>query len=625
MSYQFYPTGVRTAAKMWAKFKRPVIDVCDPSAGKGHLFMHAEKGFPGMSDEELPWMKASEGNQIGGERNRAQLRNARRLRFADPRSKLAVEIDGQHHAVLREMGCKILGFDFLQVQSLATCSQVIMNPPFQHGAEHVLHAWDAIYDCELVAIINADSIRNPFSQDRRRLCALIEEHGSVEFFQDEFADDVERRTKVEIALIYLEKVPSQYLDMDSLLGKMKTDAAPAGVLEPEISHALSLPDNFVQDTCYRFQRAVDSIRKACNAQAVAEKLVSEIGVTLADMQAKGVGNDFREATMNIRSNANKAFQERYENAKERAWGQIIRSTLLTNALSNQACRKIEAKASSIYEMEFSEANVLGFLRWTIESMGDIYRDMVCDLFDTIIERSSDNVVFYKSWKSNAKHKVGVRIRRTRFIIPRFSVSEWSGSLDYRSKQFLADIDKVFGYLHDVQGPYDGLVNGFEVNDVRGADRISTRFFDFRYYMGAKTIHFYPKSEAVVEKLNQFVGRLRQWIPGDMAQANADFSKQYERGESLTKEYLERYGKLHRDSLTRASPSTSLVRLIKDEGDADDEQTLERLHTAIGDAHMSHGLNPGPALSHATPSAKAIGYAKTGEHSAQEHQLLLLCD
>lgn len=35
MDYQLFPTGVRTAAKMWAKFKRPVTHVCDPSAGKG--------------------------------------------------------------------------------------------------------------------------------------------------------------------------------------------------------------------------------------------------------------------------------------------------------------------------------------------------------------------------------------------------------------------------------------------------------------------------------------------------------------------------------------------------------------------------------------------------------------
>lgn len=72
-----------------------------------------------------------------------------------------------------------------------------------------------------VAIINAETIRNPFSQDRQRLCSLIECHGSVEFLQDEFTDEVERTTSVEIALIYLEKIPGQYLDVDALMGNLK--------------------------------------------------------------------------------------------------------------------------------------------------------------------------------------------------------------------------------------------------------------------------------------------------------------------------------------------------------------------------------------------------------------------
>lgn len=122
---------------------------------------------------------------------------------------------------LKELGAKIIGYDFLQVSSLATVSNLIMNPPFQQGCAHVLHAWDVLYDAELVAIINAETIRNPFSQDRQRLCSLIECHGSVEFLQDEFTDEVERTTSVEIALIYLEKIPGQYLDVDALMGNLK--------------------------------------------------------------------------------------------------------------------------------------------------------------------------------------------------------------------------------------------------------------------------------------------------------------------------------------------------------------------------------------------------------------------
>lgn len=80
------------------------------------------------------------------------------------------------------------------------------------------------------------------------------------------------------------------------------------------------------------------------------------------------------------------FSKRYEDLKRKAWAQIIRSTLLTDKLSNHARRKLEADAETIYALEFSISNVHGFLAGMIQSMGSIYTDMVLGLFDTIIER-----------------------------------------------------------------------------------------------------------------------------------------------------------------------------------------------------------------------------------------------
>jgi len=400
----------------------------------------------------------------------------------------------------------------------------------------------------------------------------------------------------------------------------KGDNCAGDDLDPQVCTALALPSNFIRDTYHRFVQAVEVSRKASEAVAIANRLTGSIGITLEQMQAKGVGNDFRESAGSIRQAANDDFKGRYDDLKKRAWGQIIRSSLLTDKLSNQARRKVEASAESIYELEFSVANVYGFLSGVIESMGSIYTEMICDLFDTVIERSSDNVVFYKSWKSNRKHRIGVRIRKSRFIIPRFSVSAFGGSLSYESNQFLSDIDKVFGYLHGITGPYDGLVHGFNTNNVLNADRISTRFFDFRFYRGTGTIHFYPKSEEVVEKINLFVGKLRAWIPGDMTEANDDFQRQYEKGESMTKEYMAEYKKSARYSYGRDNPAYQLLKEIK-YGESNDED-LDRLAKAIEQVHETKGLRCGPALT-CTPTVKALPLATPIANSQEPEQLLLL--
>ena len=622
--YQFYPTGERLAAKAWAKFKRPVRHLCDPSAGKGHLIRHAKEGFPGLADEDIPWVAEVEDTEVQEGRFRTRVRDYARQKFSSLPAVSVIEIDVQHHSSLKELGAKIIGYDFMNVSSLASISHVLMNPPFNQGCAHVLHAWDCVYDAELVAIINAETIRNPFSQDRQKLVSLIEKFGSVEFLQDEFTDDVERTTKVEVALVYLEKVPRQYVDIDHLTKGLQRGDSQYSEIDPETCSALALPGNFIQDTCYRFEQAVQAARQASEAQALAAKLRDGLGITLEEMQAKGVGSDYREIASSVREMANADFSERYADLKVRAWSQILRSTILTDKLSNQARRKIEADSKLIYDLEFNAANIHGFLMGVAQSLGDIYTEMILMLFDSIIERSTDNVVFYKSWKSNQKHRIGMRLRKSRFILPRFRMG-FSRSLDYEDERFLADIDKAFHYLHGGVGDFDGLVRATRDNRIETGDRFSSRYFEFRFYRGAQTLHLYPKSVEVMDKLNRFVGKIRQWLPGDMEEANADFIRQYEKGETFSDEYLELSNK-SRPSYDRCNPAYKLLREVQGRSKEEGAPELDRLEKAINEVHEKHGLQCGPALT-GKAELKAITHQPEAEKARpiadEPEQLLLL--
>ncbi|WP_157497264.1 DUF4942 domain-containing protein [Diaphorobacter sp. J5-51] len=610
MDFQFYPTGAHTAARMWAKFKRPIGVVCDPSAGQGHLWMHAQNGFEGVPEEDLPWVVELPDEETQG-RYSIRLRQRARFKFSNEgehrrgrKGFLAVEIDAQHHAALRELGATVLGYDFMDIESLATVDQVIMNPPFADGAKHVLHAWSRVYDAEIVAIVNAETIRNPYSQERKRLVELIDLHGSVEYLHDQFTNNVDRKTDVEVALIYLEKKPEAMFDMDAILRGLKQgDNSRGPEIEPEMCNALALPENFVSNVYRYFVRAVDTARVAAEATAIAVQASNCLGLNLEAMQAKGVGNNAGRESISVRDTANARFQNAYRELKKQAWAQIIRSSLLTNKLSNQARRKVEAEAEAIYQLEFSVANVHGFLSGLFASMGDIYADMVCGLFDNIVGRSNDNVAFYKTWKSNERHRFGMRLKRTRFIIPNFSVT-WGGSLCYESEQFLADIDKVFGYLHGVSESYDGLVQAFNRARSDQGDRISTRYFDFRFYKGAGTMHFYPKSQEVIEKLNRFVGARRQWLPDQMDQANGDFNKQYDEAETLTKKYDDAWKK----SASRRGYISRVYAATNEMQTDEHRETCKSMANCIDKVHEDLGLHCGPALTAAAP-VKALEMAK----------------
>ena len=619
MDYQYYPTGEKTAALMWAKFKRPIRHVCDPSAGKGHLIRHAKEGFPGLDESDIPWLADVQDVDVpNGRFGATRLREYARQKFADLPEVSAIEIDVAHHSSLKELGVKVLGYDFLETSSLATVSHLILNPPFAEGCAHVLHGWDCLHDGEVVAIVNAQTLRNPYTQERRRLVELIERHGSFEYLTDQFVDDVARKTSVEIALIYLEKVPQKYLDVNALLGDLRRGDNEHRELDPEISSALALPGNFISDTYARFELAVGAARNASEQGAIAATTEAALGLTLAEMQAKGVGSEFREMVGSVRSAANEDFKRRYDVLKKKAWSQIIRSSLLNDKLSNQARRKVEASAQDIYELEFTVANVHGFLAGVMQSLGDVYQQMLVDMFDSIIGRSSDNVVFYRSYKSNEKHRIGMRLRRSRFILPRFRMG-FGGSLDYEDERFLADIDRCWGVLNGINGHYDGLVEAVKKNDLRSSDRYQSRFFSFRYYKGTQTIHFYPNDSEVMEKMNRFVGKLRRWLPGDMEEANADFAEQYNSGETLTKEYLQEYSRGSLRSIDR--PHYKLLRRVQgcsDDGDFE----LDRLDLAIERVHESKGLQCGPALT-SEPSSGAGMVCDERGHKPPPSQMLLL--
>lgn len=582
MDFQFYPTGKRTAARMFTKITTQVTHVCDPSAGRGHLLRYLKEA---QEEQRRDWRyRAHKGDLDMGE--------VSKLDIAHNAQYSAIEIDAQHHPTLKEDEVQILGYDFLQIDSLASVSHVLMNPPFASGARHVLHAWDAVYDAEVIAIVNAETIRNPFSKERQRLVDLIGQHGSVEFFKDEFTDEVERKTDVEIALVYLRKEPTIHKALFGFVEELTKEGATVELGEGSVQacNALALPDNFVKNTVANYKLAVNAMRVAVQSEAIAARLATNLGLTLQEMQADGVGSDVRKSSKELSAETNKEFKSRYRSLKEKAWAQVIRSTLLTDKLSNQARRKLEAQVQSIYTLEFSEANIHGFLQGVVESMGDIYTEMICGLFDNILGRSDDNVVFYKAWKSNEKHKqLGMRIRMSRFIIPCLG-SSYSSRLTYEAEQFLADIDKVFGYLDGVTEPYPGLVAAFRQRPENG-ERYSTRYFDFRFYPKARTVHFYPKNKEVIERLNQFVGKLRRWIPAQWGDANTDFKKQYDEGEKLQEAYAKAFAK----AAPRHNRGGSIAYAVMHNTDSDRDAKVAAFSDAVAQAQEEMGIFATTAL------------------------------
>lgn len=579
--FQFYPTPAELALRAWSMFENQTPSrVLEPSAGNGDLLAPYSHNY---------------GNRFQGNK------------FKGPVD--VIELDITKHPLLREKGAKVVGHDFLEFTGVGRYSHVMMNPPFAQGAQHLLHAWDNLYDGEIVCILNAETLLNPFSKERQLLLRIIQEHGRTEFVGSAFSD-AERETDVEVVLIHLVKHAETHDLVGDLIGDLSKDSSRhEDDLGFEFRQQLTLPRGLVADAVLRFDAAVAAAKDSAEAQARAGYYSRMLGRTFSDLSAKSIDatQHQKEQLSSTPKAVRHAFAEAYDDLKDRAWMSILRSTEVLSKLSSKAQKRIEAEFESIKALEFTSKNVYGFLTGLCESAQTIQVEMVLDVFDEITKYHEDNAVFYMGWKSNGKHRTaGMRLKTTRFILPGHGVQKYNKSLDFGSQRLLADFDRVFAML---DGKHESNVNGlkdlFSDSDtferLRNGSREQCDYFDVRFYPTRGTIHFFPRSKELMDRLNRTVGKHRQWLPPNKEAANKDFHTQYEQAEkfdsALRKAYSDEYAKNGRaygrpswalSAVARAATNQSLAH-------REDEWALNCMDSALDSVMEANGWNPETSL------------------------------
>jgi hypothetical protein len=560
-THQYYPTPEALSSKAWDTFKnRQFVRVLEPSAGEGHLL----KPRPNNHWQKIP---------------------------VD-----CIEIDIRKHPILRSQGYSVVGMDFMQFKSGSHYSHVLMNPPFAAGAQHLLKAWDILFEGEIVAIINAETLRNPFSKERKHLLRLIEQFGEVEFLSAMFAgEDAERKTPVEIALVWLKKTSAFEQDiLGSILDDLRRDQVTAEQLAGDCQpmHELALVNAYIDNAVLMFNAAVEAARQSTFSEARAMRYRNMLGQSLGELN----GDAPVKITHTGVDWVTQQLYSQYNDLKDRAWSGILRSTQVTSRLSSAAQKRLEADFATVKSLEFTVANIYGFLQGILDQQGDIQLAMICDVFDLITRYHSDNTVYYLGWKSNDKHRtLGMRIKTTRFILPGHATESYQTGLNWESQRLLSDIDKVFALLDGKAMAAVGLEAVFDhhFQRLRSGERISGSYFDVRYYPGIGTIHFFPKSKTLIDRMNRLVGHQRRWLPPADTQAGSGFWQQFDQAEKLDKAFHSEVRKRcnHDGRHYRFDPFWA----IKHGGELEREQGQSLLTQAMNTVLANHGIDSDTAL------------------------------
>jgi len=500
--YQFYPTPKTLAARAWSLFTNPnPRRVLEPSAGRGDLLRPIH----------------------------------------DRHVKVDVlEINLEHHPTLREQQYTVVGTDFLKYRSPVGYSHIILNPPFNKGVEHVLHAWDLLKNGELVAIVNAETVDNPYTEKRQQLKRLIETYGEVKYEDCAFTDpDTLRKTCVRVALIHLTK--EQRLDWPDCFGDMTKDR-PLDLDAEGPLNELALPNSTIKNTVAAFNAAVESMIEAAKAEARANYYQSLISVKAGlDMDVFG-----RSESQSITyEGLQDIINERYDTLKEQAWRTVLRASDFTSRFTRNVRQRIEQELDTLISMEFTTENIHALLGGLIANKNDLDIQVIVDAFDKITQYHTGNRDYYRGWKSNDKHRLGWRIKPRRVVLPEMGC-RFTHSLEWDAKETLFDIERAFALLDGKIAANNSIVEVIERHhsSYKSSERVSASYFDMRFYPKAGTVHIFPTRPDLVERMNRIVGRYRQWLPDQETAAPAEFWEQYENAGRVTKTM----GQLMPDSL-----------------------------------------------------------------------------
>jgi len=484
----FYPTPPDLAKRMIGKIDlsgRNAYDlnVLEPSAGKGDL------------------IKALNNNRYDGFSGNGTFRDIS-----------AIEIDPDLRATLRGKSIKVIDSDFLAYSGPDKFDLIIANPPFDNGDKHLLKAIDIMYRGQIIFLLNAETIRNPHTNTRKALVRKLKElDADIEFISNGFMD-AERKSEVEVALIYINV--EKKVEDDLFAGADDT----VEPVNPEIDEDYSLSTGRkIEELVAEYNQVVSlGTETIVNYYQNYKKVGKYIGLNEKPNDYYPTG----DLTAKVQNNLNKTLIL----IRHDFWRQTLDLREVYSRMTSGKRAEFEDKLNDRCDMDFTEKNIRSFVLNLIGGYEQTLIEAVLSLFDKFTIRHSfnsdnkyeENIHYFNGWKTNDAFKIGKKV-----IIPIYAgygdgpfigySGEWK--LDFSAIPELRDIDVVMNYF-DGMSHYYSIVEALNHSFALGESRkIESTYFTITTYKKG-TIHLTFNDEGVLRRFNVVACRGKGWLPCD---------------------------------------------------------------------------------------------------------------
>jgi len=534
---EFFPTPKNLAVQMlsgldWEQIKT----ILEPSAGKGNLVESALRKSYGQYRrhgyhldidciEIDPHLRQILKYNFSEERHS---QTYERIQVLDRNAYLTLSKTEQKEleslrdeiSIFDNANVRIIHDDFVSYSGIKKYDLILMNPPFSNGDKHLIKAIELQKNGgEIVCLLNAETIRNPYTHTRLTLINLLNQYGAkIQYVRDAFKG-AERTADVEVAIIKI-SIPHEQKGESEFWERMKkaasfenkqheaTEITVTDFLENlitmynvEVSASMKLINEYNALRPY-IKRDLKE-KKYCSARAI---LTLTVGTESNCLQVCDINKYLREVRL-------KYWESLFSN--EQFTGK------LTSNLRNKYWNMIEKMAN----YDFTMFNIQAVLTDMSSEMVQGVKDTILSLFDKLsaehahFAECKNNIHLFSGWKTNKAHKVNHKV-----IIPTwgmFSTYSWSKETFDTSKAFevLSDIEKVFNYLDGGLTEEVDLRRVLDCANSTGVKQnIECKYFTVSLFKKGTT-HIKFKNQILVDKLNIFAARNRAWLPPNYGKAH----------------------------------------------------------------------------------------------------------
>lgn len=408
---------------------------------------------------------------------------------------------------------KIIYNDFLNFHTFKQYDLIVMNPPFDKGDLHLLHALDLQKDGgKIICLLNAETIKNPYSNSRQLLKRKLDEYNAdIEFLTGEFAtSETERKTDVEVALV---KVNIPAIEKTSfIIEGLRKAKEEKETQEHEATELIR--GNWIEQMVEQFNFELGAVKKLIDEYCAVVPYMNrsfddKYSYPVLELKIGDRGINYcRNDWVNI--------------IRNKYWRAFFNKPEFTSLLTSDLKKKYDTFVDDMENYDFTVYNAYTIMQDLMKNISGSLEDTILKLFETLtaqyswFSESDKNIHYYNGWKTNKAWIINKKV-----IIPMNGAFAYDWFYKKYDSNF--NLSTVYHTLNDIERTLDYLDGGHNTNEVdlmnvletactAGISRkIECKYFSITVYKKG-TCHIEFTDLDLLKKLNLYGSQKKGWLP-----------------------------------------------------------------------------------------------------------------